>query len=327
MSATIPARDPVPLPPAQAPSQQIGGPGGYVKRKIELSIKLGMGDYGMSGFNTITLKGLRVSCSIQKYGEPNSDTADFRVFGMNLDLMNKLSSLGKPIYRERLNTITVSAGDDVVGMSIVFFGIIMEAWADMAGQPEVSFNITAQTGALNSSRPVAPFSYNGSADASTIMGNIASQMINADGKLGMKFENNGVSVILDHPYFPGTLKAQAEACARAAHINWAMDGDTLAIWPIDGKRNAGVPLLTARAGLVGYPAFVVGGIGVRSVFNPAIVFGGQVKVESIIKPANGTWTIYRLFHTLESEQPNGAWFTDFEGYDINAGNPKLAGQQ
>jgi hypothetical protein len=313
-------RDPLPSP------DPIGGPGGFAKRKIELSIKLGEGDFGLAGYQTITLKGLRVSANIHKYGAPSADTADIRVYGMKLDLMNRLTSLGKSIIRVRNNTISISAGDDIAGMSLVFFGVIQDAWTDFTGMPDVLFNITAQTGDVNGARPVPPSSYVGSADAATIMQNIAAQMINSVGVPGLKFENNGVSVLLDHPYFPGTLRAQAEACARAAHIDWTIDGDTLAIWPMGGKRGGVIPLLTPTAGLVGYPNFVSGAIGLRSVYNPAIIFGGKVKVKmSSVTPANGEWIVVSLTHSLASETIGGPWFTDLEAYNDETGDPRLAG--
>ena len=65
--------------------------------------------------------------------------------------------------------------------------------------------------------------------------------------------------------------------------------------------------------MVGYPSVgVKNSIRLRTLFNPAIAFLSQIKVESVIGPANGTWTVNMLSHELESETPGGAWFTDLE---------------
>jgi hypothetical protein len=64
--------------------------------------------------------------------------------------------------------------------------------------------------------------------------------------------------------------------------------------------------------MVGYPRFTEQAIAFDTLFNPAIGFGGSVQVQSLLTPACGKWTVYQMSYHLQSETPNGAWFTHVE---------------
>jgi hypothetical protein len=281
----------------------------FVQRAVDVIVRLGKGNFGEDGYDQVTLKGLRVSAHIQKLGYPDFNRAQVAIFGMKLDLMNKLTTLGLPnIANTRVNHIMVMAGDagSTSPRPVVFEGLIIEAWAAFEGMPEVAFNIQAQTGADAQMKPVPASSYPGSADAVVIMQSLAKVM-------GRDFENNDVPVtMLSNPYFPGTAAAQAEACARAANIGWMLDDKKLSIFPVYGNRSGVIPLISPKTGMVGYPGYAGPNIHVRTLYNPAIKFNGTIKVESDVTNANGEWRVRSLEHYLESEMPNGAWFSDIE---------------
>lgn len=280
----------------------------FVKRKIEVTIKLGKGNFGQAGFDTVTLKGLRVSAQVQKTGMPSFNTAQLRIYGMTLSLMNTLSTLGKRSNIDtRDNTVSISVGNDGAALAMVFTGVLQEGWANFNDGPEVFFTIDAHTGLINKMKPVPPTSYAGAVDVATIIETLATSM-------GYAFENkSGVSVMLSNQYLPGTALEQAQTAAQAANINFALDDGTMAIWPIGGSRGGTIPLISAATGMVGYPSYTGTGVQLRTLYNPAITFGGEIEVDSIT-PAKGRWTVNVLHHNLESEMPNGAWFTEMEGY-------------
>lgn len=277
----------------------------YVRRLITVTFALGSGDYGFGGFNTLTFDGLRVAASITKSGGVSMSQANLRVYGMSLDDMNKVSTLGKPLVSARNNRVTVQAGDDESGIATVFIGTISEAWVEMGDMANPALVVQAFSGLLDQLQPTKPKSYPSSASASVVMSGLAQEM-------GYAFEDGGVNVTLSNPYFPGTPRMQAEACAQAAGINWVIDDGVLAIWPAGGARNASVPLIAPGSGLVGYPAHTQNGVVITTLFNPSIVYGGQVQLESALTPANGTWTVFSVSHSLESEMPDGEWFTRME---------------
>jgi hypothetical protein len=180
--------------------------------------------------------------------------------------------------------------------------------------PEVSLNVTAFTGALAQIKPIAPSSYPGSTDVADIMKDLA-------GKMGYTLENNGVKVMLSSPYLPGTARMQALAAADAADIFVVFDDDNgvMAILPKQGARNGTAPTLDPTNGtLIGYPSYIgPGQIGLECLYNPAIRWMGNVNVQnSFVSGANGTWRVNNLTHNLESQIPDGAWFSEITAQNL-----------
>jgi hypothetical protein len=285
----------------------------FARRKIDLTFQLGTGAFGDSGFNTVKVSGLRVQAHITKAGGASMGSLDMRVYGLTPMIMNSLSSLTTQIMMQRKNSVILSAGDDVSGMCVIFEGTIADGWVDLNSSPDSALQIKAFSGLIQALEPAPASSYPGSADAAVIMASLATQM-------GLKFENNGVSVILSTPYFPGTARDQAMECADAANINWFIDDTTLAIWPKGGSRGGAIPIVSAGTGMIGFPAHNGTGIAVQTLFNPTISYGNTVQVQSVIPNACGNWFVCALYHELESETPNGQWATHFQGaplYNVN----------
>jgi hypothetical protein len=238
---------------------------------------------------------------------------------MTLSQMNDLSTLGLTVATGVNvvfnNSILVEAGDDDAGMSVVFYGTIYAAWADVQSMPDCPFHVTANIGAYEAAKPVPPSSYRGLVDVATVLSGIATLA-------GWNFENSGVNVKVWNPYLPGTARDQAYAIAQHANVNIIIDGGvpgTLAIWPKGAARNGAVPLISPDTGMIGYPTYTRQGIVVTTLFNPNINFGQNVQIKSSLSPANGTWNVSSLTHTLDTEVPRGNWFTRFEANALSAG--------
>lgn len=283
-----------------------------IERKIEIVLAYGTGADGLGTPQASTLSGHRVSVNCSLKGSAGLGQATVRIFGLSLSTMNQLSTVGKLPSHFRKNTITINAGDDVNGMAQIFQGTIIAAYADMLPAPEVAFNIDAGAGLIEALLPIPPSSYPGSADVAVILTNLAGQM-SLPGQPPISFENNGVSVILATPYFPGSARAQAEAVVEAARIEWnGIENGVLAIWPRGGARGGLIPLLSPETGMVGYPTYTSNGLVVTTRFNPTVRFGAQVKVQSSLLPACGTWNVVTLVHDIEASMPNGKWFTQIQ---------------
>jgi len=284
----------------------------FKERLIDVTFRLGKGAFGNSGMNTIKLSGLRTSCKIVKAGGAAMSTMQLEVYGMHLDQMNELSTLGMAIKLVRVNYVTVEAGT-ADGMAVVFSGTITNAWADLESAPDAPFRVEAQAGLIEAVQPLAPTSLQKAQSVDSIMSKLAQQM-------GLKYENNGVNTMLPPSYLPGSPRDQAKACAEHAGCSWIIDDGILAIWPVGGSRKSNlVPLISKDTGLVRYPAYTSQGVMLRTLFNPAIRFGMTVEVQSELgKPANGTWVVYSIDYDLESLMPKGQWFTT-----IGAARPGL----
>lgn len=277
------------------------------KRKISLQFQLGQGDFGENGADTVMLDGLRCSVNIVRAGIGYAQ-ADVMVYGMKLDLMNRLTVTQKFFFEnQRYNQVIISAGDDQSGMAMCFGGIIQEAWADGREAPDVAFYVSAQTGMFELMKPVPPISFKGPVDAALMLSGIAEQM-------GYSFENSGVTAVLNDPYKPGTPKTQIASICRDIDCESDIDdaAKVIAVWPKGKTRGSQSVRIASDSGLIGYPSFTQGGIQFSCLYNPSLVFGAPVQLESQFSAANGQWKVYQLAHRLDSQVPGGQWFTDVE---------------
>ena len=307
--------------------------GSFTSKSLTVQITLGEGAFGNTGFNTVTLSGLRVVATVKKGGFPALDQASIRIYGVSPTIMNTVSTMGTalPLYRIN-NTVTLLAGDTGGAQSVVYTGYMGYCWQDFSEAPETSLVITGLGGGLQAIQPGQATSIAGVGDVAAIMSGLATQM-------NMKFENNGVVQSISNQYLSGTPLQQAHDLARAAGINLYVDtsalngnlvgtpGTTLCIWPKTGTRQGFVPLINAANGMVGYPQYQSSGMSFRCLYNPNISLGGQIQIQSSIGNAaitstgtltnngvsggpNGFWYVVSpLVHDLSSELPGGPWFT------------------
>lgn len=285
----------------------------FVKRALSFTFNLGTGQFGNSGFNTVTPPpGLWANVHITRNGVPSMNEAEISIFGMSLSIMNQLSRIGLLPTAVRNNIVTVMAGEEGGNMSLAFEGGIKECWPDFSNPTEAVLKVSARTGLLAQMKPIAPSSYSGSIDVATIMGQLAQQM-------GFTLENNGVSVQVRDPYLPGTARSQALALAQAAGIYVVFDNDkgVMALVPKTGSRTGIAPTISPQEDENGYPTYVgPGQIGLKSEYNNQLRFLGNVEVQnSIVGGANGTWRIVGLEDDL-STMPDGPWFSTIRGNNL-----------
>lgn len=280
-----------------------------VKREINLAFVLGEGSFGEDGSDAIEISGLRVSCQITRAGGVSMSGLSMRVWGMPIDVMQRLSVLNiLALQQYRRNVVTVTAGDAENGYGVVFSGEIKEAWVDANQSPDVCFVLTAFEGLTDKVRPVAPNSFGGSASAANLMASIARQM-----QPPRNFENHGVDVVLENVYLPGTLLDQIYAIADAAGCEVYVDNQVLAIWPVGQAREGATLELSAATGLVGYPQFAQTGVSLTTLFNPSLAYGQKIRLRSALgPPADGDWIVANVTHNLDSEVPGGQWFSYVE---------------
>lgn len=309
--------------------------GSFVERAITVTVTLGTGALGQSGFNTVALAGLRCLTTVQKGTYPSMDHCSVRIYGVPPSIANAVSTLGValPMVRGN-NAVLIEAGDAVNGMAVVYNGYLSRAWMDYNEAPETALMIEGWGGMEHAIEPMQPISIQGAADVATLMQSIA-------GRMGWAFENSGVTVKLSNQYLCGSALKQVHDLARAANIEAYPDTSTnpvtLAIWPKTGTRGGAVPLISAASGLVGYPNYSSQGMTFRTLFNPSIRLAGQIQMQSSVGGAattvngsnlvpdgtqsggpNGSWyVIGPLVHDLSAQVPGGPWFTDVNCARVN----------
>lgn len=277
------------------------------KKALRFVITLGTGKFGSSNNDQITLQGFRASVDIDKAGGVQMGTLLAKIYGVSQSDMNTCTSFTMQAPRDggylyQPNTVEVFAVDGDVE-TLVFAGNIVNAWADYQNAPDVHLHIQATAAMFAALKPVSPRSFKGGVDVASVMGQIAHSM-------GFAFENNGVNVKLSDVYLANTDLEQAKELAQAAGIGLWIDDKVLAITQSPRTpRGTVMPLISPASGLVGYPTFDGWGVNARLLFNPAIQFGGRVKIETDVMQAAGEWVVACINHHLESEKPGGAWFS------------------
>lgn len=274
----------------------------FAQRAIDVTITIGKGQYGEQPGKPVTLTGYRVVASTQVYATQTQGQLNCLIYGVPLTLINQLTRIGIINQNVKMNTIAVSAGEYIGTKSTVYEGQIWTAYGDFSGTPDVPLIISAQSGIVDSVKPIATSTYKGTVDAATVMQSLATQM-------GYSFKNDGVNVKLSNPHYSGTALDQFKSCARAAGVLFVIKGKTITIWPKNSSRSGKPILISPATGLVGYPAFSSNGIVVTTLFNPNFELGGTVALQSSVTPACGTWAVYAISHSVASEMPNGPWFT------------------
>ena len=275
------------------------------KKQLRFVITLGTGKFGSSNNDTITLQGFRATADIDKAGGMMMGTLRAKIYGVKQQDMNSVTTLQWKPGTLIPNTVEVYAIDGPAE-TLVFAGNIVNAWADYQSMPDVFLHIQAQSAFFNALKAIPPRSFKGGVDVASVMAQIARD-------LGYTFENNGVTTRLVDVYLPNTGMEQAKDLARAAGCDLYLDDKILAITPPNVPRKVIIPLISPASGLVGYPTFDGMGVNFQTLFNPAITFGGSIKLETDVQQAAGEWVVTSVGHRLESEKPGGAWFSNVRG--------------
>ena len=256
--------------------------------------------------NVYTLTGFATHVAISKQGGVDFAKASVEVYGLSLDTMAQLTMLSfRPLGR-RWNLLQVEAGEGG-NYSVVFQGEVTNAYADLNGACPV-MKMEAQTGSYPVLQPEGQLAISGQQSAAETVGMLAQ-------KTGKTFRNDGVEATLSDCIITGDPITKMRQIANSVGADLLIDDDEIVLLPRGKVRETGgIPLVSADAGMVGYPTFTQNGIQVVSYFRPDLRIGAAVRVESIIPSASGTWKIVNLSHDLTAHKPGGgSWRTTFEG--------------
>lgn len=283
----------------------------FAEREIRVTFTLGLGATFDGANNAVTVSGHRVSLSIEKTVGQQLGQMQMRIYGLTLDKLNLLSALTDYESVALRNKVVVEAGELGDDLATIFSGQIIVGQICMNSQPDVSLLVIAQAGALLAVKTDESLSYPANVDVAQVMQTLATAQ-------GLKFENAGVSVILATPHLWGSPLEKIRQLGSAAEtqMDYSIDDTTLVICPRNGTRTGPQPVVSPATGMIGYPDYATGVVGVtiRSIFNPLLRIMGAVTVEgSQLEVANASWKVYNLRHELESQTPGGQWVSSFDG--------------
>ena len=255
-----------------------------------------------NGANQITVEGLPTIVDIQKQGGDERPSCEVTISNLNIDIVEKLTTLSfRPLQRFK-NQITINAGDVGKQLQTIFIGDFETAYGDFQNVPTMNLivkAISAQHGALTPSPAIA---IDGTQRVEHLMEQWAREA-------GCTLENNGVNASVSNTVYTGSPVEKAKTLAREVGIELIIDDNKFIIMP-KGKAVEGNAILVDKDhGLLGYPAFSNEGIEFRSIFNENFRIGGLVQVKSIVPRASGIWKIVKISTKLEAYVPNGGDWT------------------
>lgn len=277
----------------------------FTEKQLKFTFTLGTNAKFPGNNNTLKVTGLRATADIVFPGPPSFPTANVRIYGMKPSDMTALTGLTFQTLTYKRNSIMIEANSGA-GWTTVFEGQMVTSVTDFSSQPDVAFQVFAQTLGYDLLNPATPTSFPGPASFENVLRTIAL-------KMSKDFDNGGVEGSFSGPtYFAGTPAEQLRVAARKAGLVYYLDKTGIVEIGESGQpRNVPRWVLTPTSGLVGYPSLdSVNLIGVEAVFNPSLRFGAPLRIQfSDQRAANGDWIIYDCAHRLSSLMPDGPWFT------------------
>lgn len=273
------------------------------KRRI-LAFKFVLSDGDFGGGNTLEVQGLGATVKVDKPGQPDKNSAKISLTGLSLAHMEELTTLGFKSNEMQRNLVTVSAGAEG-DMSVIFEGEITSAWPDFNSVPDVKMVIEAESGAYPQLIAEPPVSVRGAAPAADLIEREARAM-------GYSFTNQGCSASLKNSYIEGSPLEKIWKIAKEVGAGLIVDDREVILLPSDEEAREGdAVLLSPETGMIGYPTFSSDGIKIKCLFNPDLLQGGLVKVETVVPKASGIWKITKLSHSL-SAFTDGQWLSEIE---------------
>jgi hypothetical protein len=282
---------------------------------------------------TTKVSGLRASVHISKAGGLSNNFTDITIYGMSLSDMNQYNTFGLQLAAGNIkrNTVTIDAGDNVNGLSTCYIGDVIYSYIDLNSMPNVGFKVQAQTAYYDALAAAEPTTYNSdSVKISDVMNTLADKLAAGNVTVENTLDQD---VVLRFPYKAGSLLTQIREFALEAGIQANVDDNVLVLSTPTTNRQGAAVMVSKTTGMIGSPTYNQNGILVRCLYNPQIKFMGLVQVQSTLQkpspgnpvsdllPANGTWLVYAVDHTLESQVPNGKWESTLQCSNPQGGPP------
>ena len=275
------------------------------KKVIRTTITLLEDIFDESGSNVLIAEGLRTSAMIRFGGGAIMPMAEVVIYGLSFQVMRKLTRIRWRDMSSMMNQVRIEAGEQNEDLLTVFEGNITDAIIDTMQAPEIGLRISGMAGIREAYSPVSPTSYPGEKSVVSAIREIAASM-------GYSFENSGVPESLtmrDVTLVETSLNKIRRLCA-SYQIDLYVENYLIAIAPQGAPRAIYMSVVSPSNGLIGYPTPTIRGVDFRCLWTPEIRYGGLVRIkDSLIETVNGDWRVFGVMSHLETERPNGQWFS------------------
>lgn len=251
-----------------------------------------------NGKDTKICQGLRMIVNVDGNPPPAGFSANITIFGMNEKDMQLISSVRNIV--KRLLTVQIYASDSRNAPLAIFSGIISDGRITYNNMPNVALEVVAFSALSKKGLQYPPVSYKKDTKAQDILAGIAKFA-------GYDFENQNVDETITNCYLTDSVATNIDAICRDKNIQYSIENNKLIIWK--NERKGTIPLINVKNGLVGYPTAGITGIYFNCLYNPNILIGAHVEIESSYEQCSGQFQVLSMTHNLSYELPNGPWFT------------------
>ncbi len=280
-------------------------PRSFTLKHIRITVTLGKGVFSAGG-NTRVIEGLACEVSVEKPGLPEKNSASIKIWGLSYEDMAQLTMLSFRPLESQKNFIEVMAGEQGGNLTTIFQGEISSAFADFNASPNPCMQFEADSGSYPQQIAMPVATVIGVAPAAALFARFADEA-------GYTYINQGVTASVKDIWLPGSPMDKMIKLARDIGCELIIDDATVLTLPAGLARGGVAVALNKDTGLIGYPTFTQDGISCRCVFNPNLVYGGLIAVESIVPRATGLWRITRLSHQISAWLPGGgSWESKVE---------------
>lgn len=256
---------------------------------------------------SVLLEGFRVNVAAVQGFNGFDGTMQCTIEGLSREKMYRLTSIGFIKSENKLNQITVLAGDTINGMATVFKGTIKEAYIDASYQPDITFHIIAYGATVEALNTKKATSFKGNVKVADVFKSLSQESFD------LAFENRNVDKNIENPYLTGSTLDKIRTLAKTTGVNFSIDKRLLSIWDDSKPKKEGdiitVSPTSPDATLLKYPATSGNALELDILFTNKLNYSQTINVESELDIVNGKWAIRQINHNLQSKEPNGVWFT------------------
>jgi len=242
-------------------------------------------------------EGFRLAFSVEKTSDSSSNKASVTIYNLNND--------SKAFVEKREGLMRLEAGYEG-NLSILFLGDIAKIMTKRSGADIVTV-IESGDGELRLANAHIEIGFKGGATDRQIIDKVISALAVGRGIIkGIQSREylNGFS-------YSGRASELLGNITKKQNLEWSIQNGSLQIIPKTDNTGETAVLLNAQTGLLDVPNKTEEGFIAKSLLNPLLMPGRQVKIESELLTGISIFKIEKARHVGDTRE--GDWITEVEG--------------
>lgn len=241
--------------------------------------------------------GIRLSFTVEKTSESSANKATVTAYNLN--------NASKAFIEKKDGLMRLEAGYQD-NLSILFLGDIAKVMTKRSGA-DITTIIESGDGEVRLAAAHVEIGLKGGATDQQVVDQIVSALAVKKGIIkGIQRQEylTGFS-------FSGPARELLDSIARKQGLEWSIQNGALQIIPKTDNVGESAVLLNAQTGLLDVPNKTAEGFSAKSLLNPLLVPGRQVKIESELLTGVSIFKVEKVNHVGDTKE--GEWTTNVEG--------------